>query len=298
MSDDAALVRSAQAGDPAALGELLQRYRALLRAVAVGLLGHGPQAEDAVQDACLIAVRRIGDLRDPSAARPWLLAILGNVCRAQLRRPAQPVLDPLARVHRPVEEEIERLALRDWVWTALDRLSPPLRLAIVLRYFSASNTYEAIADLCGVPVGTVRSRLNAGRAKLAHALLETAADAHPAADAHLQLAVATGAAMAAFERTGDRAPLRDVLARDLRFTLSDGVERRGLDPYAERLARGFERGITGRVLSAVNGSDLAVVELRLQSREPVPCPPAVTQVVFHDGHAVRRIVAHYAALPA
>ena len=101
MSDDAALVRAAQAGDPAALGELLERHRALLHAVAVGMLGHGPQAEDAVHDTFLIALRRIGDLRDPARRARWLLAILGNVCRAQLRRPARAGADdPAARRRR------------------------------------------------------------------------------------------------------------------------------------------------------------------------------------------------------
>ena len=167
MSDDVALVRRRA-------GRRRDRPRrrcssATARccyAVAVGMLGHGPQAEDAVHDTFLIALRRIGDLRDPAAARAWLLAILGNVCRAQLRRPApEPVAD-VARAARPATGRARRstaLALRDWVWTALERLSPAAaRSRVVLRYFTGASSYEAIADLCGVPVGTVRSRLNAG----------------------------------------------------------------------------------------------------------------------------------------
>ena len=126
MSDDASLVRRAQAGDVSGLGELLERHRALLHAVAVGMLGHGSQAEDAVHDTFVIALRRIGDLRDPAAARAWLLAILGNVCRAQLRRAMpEPMADvPEPSAGMPVEAAIDRLVLRDWVWAALDRLSP------------------------------------------------------------------------------------------------------------------------------------------------------------------------------
>ena len=70
--NDAALVRAAQAGDIAGLGALLERHRSRLHAIAVSILGHGPQAEDAVQDTFLIALRRIGELRDPAAARAWL----------------------------------------------------------------------------------------------------------------------------------------------------------------------------------------------------------------------------------
>ena len=302
MSDDVALVLAAQAGDPTGLGTLLERHRALLLAVATGMLGHGPQAEDAVHDTFLIALRRIGDLRDPAAARAWLLAILGNVCRAQLRRPAT---DPVAEVpeppaQRPVDEAIDRLALRDWVWTALERLSPALRVPLVLRYFTAASSYEAIADLCGVPVGTVRSRLNAGRTKLADALLETAADPHPGTAPYRQLAAATSVAMRGFERTGDRTLLRDVIRPDVSFRLADRVERSGLDDYAGRIARDLEDGVTVRVRDVVVGADLAVIELWLDSPpdQPLHCPPAATQVHLHDGEATRRIVTHYAPIPA
>ena len=136
--------------------------RALL-AVAVSMLGHGPQAEDAVHDAFLIALRRIGELRDPAAARAWLLAILVNFCRGALRRPAvdRRRRAPTGRRHGEVAIDT---AMRDWVSTALERFSEPLRLAVMLRYFTGASSYEAIADICGVPVGTVRSRLSAARA--------------------------------------------------------------------------------------------------------------------------------------
>jgi RNA polymerase sigma-70 factor, ECF subfamily len=299
MSDDAPLVRQAQAGDAAGLGELLERHRALLHAVAVGMLGHGPQAEDAVHDTFVIALRRIGDLRDPAAARAWLLAILGNVCRAQLRRATpEPMADvPEPPAGAPVEAAIDRLALRDWVWTALDRLSPPLRLAVVLRYFSGASSYDAIADLSGVPVGTIRSRLNAARTQLADALLETAADRHPGPAR--ELAVATGVAMTALQRTGDASALHDVFREDLRFRLADRVQRQGRDAYAARIVRDLEDGVSARVRNVVVGADLALIELWLDSPpgQPLHCPPAATQVHFHDGHVTDRVVAHYAPRP-
>lgn len=85
--DDAALVRAAQTGDPTCLGLLLERHRARLHAVAIGMLGYGPDAEDAVHDTFVIALKRIGELREPAAALGWLLAVHANVCRARLRRP-------------------------------------------------------------------------------------------------------------------------------------------------------------------------------------------------------------------
>jgi RNA polymerase sigma factor (sigma-70 family) len=299
--DDAALVRAAQAGDVAALGALLERHRALLHAVAAGMLGHGPQAEDAVHDTFVIALRRIGDLREPAAARGWLRTIVSNVCLGELRRPpvelrGEPIDEP---GDDPVAAALERAALRDWVWTALDRLSEPLRLPLVLRHFSAARSYEAIADLCGVPVGTVRSRLNAGRAKLADELLATAADAHDDLDEARRRGVEVGAAMTAFERTGDHALLADVFTPDMTFRMFDRVERRGREDYATRLTGDFADGVTSRTQRTIVGPDIAVVELLLVSPpdQPLHCPPAVTQVHFHGGERTYRVVSHYAAWP-
>jgi RNA polymerase sigma-70 factor (ECF subfamily) len=294
--DDASLVR---AGDPASLGALLERHRALLHAVAVGLLGHGPQAEDAVHDTFLIALRHIGGIRDPAAARGWLLAVLGNVCRAELRRPrAEPVAEPPSGTdHAPVEEAIDQAALRDWVWTALERLSEPLRLVVVLRHFTSVSSYEAIAEVCDVPVGTVRSRLSAARGKLAGELLETAAAAYADTEPHRRLAIDQGAAMTAFQRSGDHRVLRGLFAPDLSFRLADRVERRGLERYAARLAADFADGVTARPLRVIPGASLTVSELLLDSppEQPLHCPPAVTFIHFHDGRTTRRVTTHYAA---
>jgi RNA polymerase sigma factor (sigma-70 family) len=301
-AEDAVLVRAAQNGDVGSLGVLLERHRARLLAIAVGILGHGPQAEDAVQDACLTAVSRIGDLRDPTAARAWLATIVTNACRARLRRrPIQTAAEtdePLTGAGADsVERAIEQLALRDWVWTALERLSEPLRLVVVLRYFTAANSYAAIAELCGVPVGTVRSRLNAARAKLADELLQTAAQTHLSADdAHARYSAQIGAAMYRFGRDGDRRVLDEVFAADLEFVMFDRIERRGLDTFAELLSRDFDDGVTVRPIRAVASSDVTVLEAWLDSppESPLHCPPALTQVYHHAGGRARRVVSHYA----
>jgi RNA polymerase sigma-70 factor (ECF subfamily) len=294
--DDMQLVRAAQGGDVAALGTLLERHRALLHAVAVSMLGPGGRAEDAVQDTFVIALRRIDGLRDPAAARGWLLTVLRNVCLTELRRPEiAPAAEPTAA---SVDDAIDRLAVSEWVWTAIERLREPLRTPVVLRYFSNASSYDAIADVCGVPVGTVRSRLNAARTRLADELLATAALAHSDRRERELAAAEHTAAMMAFERTGDGALLDGVLAPDVQFLLADRIPRQGRDLYAHLLAADFEDGVSSRLQRVVCGAGLAVVELWLDSPpgDPLHCPPAVTQVHTHDGGVSRRIVSHYASV--
>ena len=129
---DAELTRAAQAGDAGSLGVLLARHEAGMRAIALRMIGYGPDTDDVVQDAALVAVRRITDVRNPAAVGPWLRAVVRNECRMRLRSrhvgdrggeilSALPSEDPLP------EEVIDRQLLQDWVWHAIEELSPSSR---------------------------------------------------------------------------------------------------------------------------------------------------------------------------
>jgi RNA polymerase sigma-70 factor (ECF subfamily) len=166
------LVRAAHAGDAGSLGLLFERYRPRLLAIAYHTLGYGSEAEDAVHDTFLIGLRRIGTLGDPLAVRAWLEAIVRNVCRGYHRRARlQPLerREPAAVLADP-ESQLDRLALKDWVWKALHRLPEPLRLTVLLRHFGNYSSYEEISEELAIPVGTVRSRLSEARRKLADEL--------------------------------------------------------------------------------------------------------------------------------
>ncbi|MGH2917209.1 MAG: RNA polymerase sigma factor, partial [Solirubrobacteraceae bacterium] len=145
---DAELVNAARGGDVGALGGLLERHRAPLYASALSILGERTAAQDAVQDAHLVAMRRLDDLRDPAAAAGWLHSILRNVCLMRLRRPVRELaIDPPDDPHAPSDaaEAIDRLAVSDWLWTALERLPDDQRVTIMLRYFGRHAAYEEIA---------------------------------------------------------------------------------------------------------------------------------------------------------
>ena len=67
---DAELTRAAQGGDAGSLGALLARHEAGMRAVALGMIGYGPDTDDVVQDAALVAVRRISRRAQPGGCWP------------------------------------------------------------------------------------------------------------------------------------------------------------------------------------------------------------------------------------
>lgn len=85
-------------GDVQALAALLERCRPWLYATAVGMLGSRADALDAVQDTCVVALVRIGELRQAAAARRWLGTVLRNNCLMRIRARREV---PAARVELP-----------------------------------------------------------------------------------------------------------------------------------------------------------------------------------------------------
>jgi len=135
-------------------------------------------AEDAVQECFLRALRHFDGYRGP-AMKPWLLAILRNVCKAEFaRRSAQPMAPdgmedehvaddpPLWQERQPSPEtELLRRCDDDAIRGLIAALPAPFREAIVLRDIN-DLSYRDMAEVLGIPVGTVMSRLARARAML------------------------------------------------------------------------------------------------------------------------------------
>lgn len=291
---DAELVFRAQAGEAGALGLLLTRHQAGMRAVSLAVLGHGPDAEDALQDAMLVALRRIGDVREPAAVGAWLRMIVRNACRMRLRAPREAPLSeglvPVSELANP-ERTVEEHALRDWIWHAMEELSDPLRLTVMLRHFSGVTSYEQIAALCGVPVGTVRSRLSQARAKMGEALLAGAASAHGDA----------GQLVAARRRQGletlsaaDRGAFADIVADqwspEAELIAGNGL-RGGVDFLLGGMERDLEAGVHQRLVHTVASRDLTIWEMDLISPpdDPEHCPPSVVWLLTLEEGRIRQV---------
>ncbi|PSM39043.1 sigma-70 family RNA polymerase sigma factor [Streptomyces dioscori] len=278
---DADLVHAAQAGDVSALGTLLARHRPMLLSAAIGLLGYGPDAEDAVQEASMIALRRIGGLRDPEAVSSWLRAVVRNVCRMHYRAPVHLSMDDgLAASLRSAESDPQELlegqATRDWVWHALETLSSPLRLVMMLRYFSGVTAYQDIAVACGVPVGTVRSRLSEARDKLTRALLATADTAHGDIRTVTMERVRQAEELLEAARRGEsRSALGATWLPTVALSGAGGLRAEGYDALARGLEQDVADGVRHRLTNVVAGRDLAVWEFTLKSppEDPLHCPP-------------------------
>lgn len=305
MLSDAELVRAAREGDSTSLGLLLERYRAPLYGLALQILGHGQEAQDAVHDTFLVALRKIDQVREPAAAGGWLHAVLRNVCRMRLRHgQGEILLDEMSRCsdlrasESHVEEFIDHLAIRDWVWTALGKLPEALRVTVMLRYFGSYASYGEISAILGVPVGTVCSRLNQAKSRLAEALLETAGEAH---DETRQLSESRYRFFdAAYEEYNEGRGYENLLSafsEDLALSFSSGeVFPRGYEFLIQDAERDLETGTKMHPTEVFSSKEIAIIECDLENspEDPLHCPPAVSQVLFYRDGRIRRARWHLA----
>lgn len=148
------LVLRCQTGDAVAFADLVRQHHDRLAGYLRGLLGHDPS--DALQDVWLDVWRGLPRLTDPEAFAGWAFRIARDRAFRELRRKGfrtVPVEDVAA--DEPDDFTTDDAAE---VRAAVDRLPPQHRDVLLLRYVEGLS-YEAIAGVVGVPVGTVRSRL-------------------------------------------------------------------------------------------------------------------------------------------
>lgn len=133
--------------------------------LAARILGNPGDAEDAVHEAILRAWAAFDRLRDPDSFKPWLMRIVVNVCRNDLRHRRVLRMEPLGRDERAAPDQFEGSALREAVAQAMGCLKPDERVVVVLRYWN-DLTVNDIARIVGTPSGTVKWRLHTANRRI------------------------------------------------------------------------------------------------------------------------------------
>ena len=165
---DCLLVVRARGGERAAFEILMTRHRDRVLNLAYQMLHDRDEAEDVAQDAFANAFAALDKFRGDAQFSTWLYRIVFNLCvqRRRRKRPTEPYEEKFHEgatleehyVASPGEKAISKLMVEE----TLAQLSPPLRAALVLREMH-DLSYEEIAQILHIPIGTVRSRLNEAR---------------------------------------------------------------------------------------------------------------------------------------
>lgn len=155
--DDMMLVQSAQKGNERAFAALVRRNERRLYATAYSILGSSWDASDACQDAFLEAWTKISTLHDPSSFSAWMARIVVNKCHSARRKTKRLVVVdevPERQAHEEIGPETSLVLIE-----AVGHLDDDHRAVVALRYF-ADLKVDEIAEILGIPAGTVKSRIN------------------------------------------------------------------------------------------------------------------------------------------
>jgi RNA polymerase sigma-70 factor (ECF subfamily) len=178
-ASDEVLARRFAAGDAGAFDELLSRHRdALFRFTRWSLGAARDEAEDVTQDVLVEIYRSLPRFEGRSRLRTWMFGLARNVCRQRRRALRRASSDPTGRVESTdslrdlpdgsvdLDGALARREIREAVGLAIESLSPEQRSAVLLRDIEGLS-YEEIAEVLAIPLGTVRSRLHNARLALA-----------------------------------------------------------------------------------------------------------------------------------
>jgi RNA polymerase sigma-70 factor (ECF subfamily) len=170
---DTDLAQRAAKGDPEAFGALVERWAPAVRRVARAALGDPDEADDAAQDAFLSAWTNVGSYDPTRPFGPWILRIAANRAldrgRKRKVRAAEPLLEDQAGSMAGPDRETERSILRERLDVALAGLPPRQRVAVTM-FDAEGYSHGEIAEVLGVPEGTVRSDVFHARRALRGAL--------------------------------------------------------------------------------------------------------------------------------
>ncbi len=176
-TSDRILMQRFQAGEEEVFVTLMERYQAPLYTFILRMLGDPVGAKDMLQETFIRVWERRDQYREIAQFSTWLYTIAANLVRSELRKRKlrrwiplghhdddQPEIDPPDDGFLP-DELANSSGLRVKINQALKKLPSEFREAVVLRDIN-DLSYEEIATALNVPVGTVKSRVNRGRARL------------------------------------------------------------------------------------------------------------------------------------
>lgn len=170
---DIELVGRVVSGDHDAFTTIMLRHEDRVFSVCLRITGDRDRALDATQETFLTVFRKAGQFKGDAALGTWIYRIAVNTCYDQLRkakrRRTDPIPDYLDPVDPSAEGDIDSAALRPEIRAALDKLPVDFRAAVVLSDIEGMSMSE-VAQVLGVPAGTVKSRLFRGRRLLAEHL--------------------------------------------------------------------------------------------------------------------------------
>jgi RNA polymerase sigma factor (sigma-70 family) len=161
-----AIIRESKQGSKEAFTLLMERYKDYVYRYAYGMLGDSMEAEDVAQETFIKAYYALSKLENEAAFGSWLTQIMSNICYDRHKKKKIKFSELKDQVY---ENKIEQQQLRLSLTEAIQKLSLEHREVILLKDVQGYS-YDEISEIIKIPLGTVKSRINAARFRLRNEL--------------------------------------------------------------------------------------------------------------------------------
>jgi RNA polymerase sigma factor (sigma-70 family) len=161
-----AIIREAKLGSKEAFTLLMERYKDYVYRYTFGMLGDSMEAEDVTQETFIKVYYALSKLENEAAFGSWLTQIMSNLCYDRHKKKKINIIELNDQVY---ENKTEQQQLRLSLTEAIQKLSIEHREVIVLKDVQGYS-YDEISEMLNIPLGTVKSRINAARLRLRNEL--------------------------------------------------------------------------------------------------------------------------------
>lgn len=271
-----------QEGSHLNINYLFQKFNPFVQALALKICGNTAEAEDAVQDAWVTVFTHGHQLRQADSFLPWLKRIVINSCHQLTRKGKRTILveelpDNDKMIEESVEVKFEKAANRDALYGILAKLPLHLRETVMLRYLTGYNSYDQIAAITGVPVGTVRSRLNDSKKKLSTLWMQSDdIDSSAFKENQYWNSFYKEICPGGYTDRNLLATLYSHIAQDLNLVFTSGKSVTGRSVFERGIEDDLEHGSSIKTVDICSTSgDLTVLKVTFanSSEYPLHCPP-------------------------
>jgi RNA polymerase sigma-70 factor (ECF subfamily) len=296
-------VKAAREGEEAAWNFLYHQYHPQLYTIALRMIKQPAMAKDAVQDVFMTAFLKLSQLQQPAGFGAWLRTILLHHVQAMNRRTqlhqyaGHLLLTDHGRLEDTLSRQLDAVVNQKYLYNAITRLPETLRTILLLRYFTAYSAYQDMAAVLGIPIGTVRSRLNQARMKLAAQWQDppgitgdTIRTGQEWNEFYLEL----------FTHMHREDSCKNKFIRhlndDVAVVLPDGMKNKGRKIFESKIMDDRSYGSWMRPAKLVSSGDISIVETEhFNSAEfPHHCPASSVMVLYRNRSRVHTLKLHAA----
>ncbi len=287
-------VNEAKQGQQPAWNFLFNHFQSFLYAKALAICGNTPAAKDAVQDAFIIAFLQLNTLNDAQAFPAWIKKILLHNCYRNIqkeKRKEQKDFLQYQQSEMNFEKKMDELYNNHKLFDSLEQLPEFLKTTVLLRYFSRHNSYEEIAAILSVPVGTIRSRLNKARIELSELWNKCNGEGFKLQQSEEWNRFYIWTFEEYMTKTEPREKLANHMDNHMHLQLTSGKSLVGKHYILQGMEDDVDLGIRHDMVNAITCGKISVIEFNnINSKDfPDHCPAGNALVVQRDKEKITRL---------